>query len=210
MDRIIAPLSFHEDGDLRLCVEEGVAYQWDQSTLVPYDEAYFNRYVSYEGSETCNKLNAGRVAFVNKYTLRPVVDIGVGSGEFIRHRYLTWGYDVNPAAIRWLRENRLWADELHSFDGYTFWDVIEHCPTPEDYFREIKAGGFLFTSIPVFEDLWRIRDSKHYRPNEHLLYFSDRGFRWWMGEHGFELLEVSDFESKAGRESILSYAFRKV
>lgn len=210
MDRIIRPLSFHEDGDLRLCVEEGVAYQWDQSTLVDYGREYFQKYVAYEGSEVSNRINAGRVNFVNKYTLGPVVDIGIGSGEFIKHRHLTWGYDVNPVARRWLHENRLWADELHSFAGYTFWDVLEHVPEPEDYFQHIEAGSYLFTSIPVFEDLWRIRESKHYRPSEHLYYFTDKGFRWWMGQHGFVHLETQDFETKAGRESILSYAFWKV
>lgn len=210
MDRFIGSLPFTEDGDLRLCPEYGVAYQHDHSQLVPYDAAYFQKYVQYEGSEVSNKLNSGRVAFVNKYTLGAVVDVGIGSGEFIKHRHLTWGTDVNPVAKRWLRENRLWADELHSFDGYTFWDVIEHCPTPEDYFQHIKSGGYLFTSIPVFEDLTRIRDSKHYRPGEHLYYWSKLGFIRWMGLHGFALLEVSDFEIKAGREEIYSFAFWRV
>ena len=30
-----------------------------------------------------------------------------------------------------------------------------------------------------------------------------------MARHGFELLEVSNFETKAGRDSILSFAFRR-
>lgn len=210
MDAIIAALPFTEDGDLRLCVDKGIAYQQDHSTLVEYDAAYFDKYVKYNGSEVSNRINAGRVGLVNKYTLGPVVDIGIGSGEFISHRHLTWGYDVNPAAKRWLRENRLWTDELHSFDGYSMWDVIEHVPTPLDYFQHVKPGAFLFTSIPIFEDITKVRDSKHYRPNEHLMYFTDAGFRWWMAQHSFAVLEVQDFETKAGRDSILSYAFWKV
>lgn len=210
MDAIISALPFTEDGDLRLCPGRGIAYQHDHSTLVPYDAEYFQRYVAYEGSETCNKLNSGRVAFVNKYTLGPVVDIGIGSGEFIKHRHLTWGQDVNPVAVRWLLARNYWADELGGFDGYTFWDVIEHVPTPDDYFKHIKPGAYLFTSVPIFEDIRKVRESKHYRPNEHLVYFTEEGFIWWMGAHGFALLERQDFEIRAGREAILSYAFWRV
>lgn len=210
MDQIISALSFVEDGDLRLCLEDGIAYQHDQTTLVPYDAAYFDKYVRYEGTEVSERINAGRVAFVNKYTLGLVVDIGIGSGEFIKHRKLTRGYDVNPAAWRWLQANRLWAEELHSFDGYTMWDVIEHCPTPSDYFSQIKPGAYLFTSIPIFEDIRKVRDSKHYRPSEHLYYWTRDAFVWWMGLHGFALLEELDFETQAGRDSIRSFAFWRV
>ena len=210
MDRFIGSLPFTEDGDLRLCPEHGVSYQHDQSQLISYDAAYFQKYVAYEDSEISQKINAGRVALVNKYTLGPVVDIGIGSGEFIKHRHLTWGYDVNPVARRWLQENRLWADELHSFDGYSMWDVIEHCPTPEEYFEHMGLGSYLFTSIPIFEDLTKIRESKHYRPNEHLYYWSKFGFIRWMGLHGFDVLEIQTFEIDAGRDSIFSFAFWRV
>lgn len=210
MDAIISALAFTEDWDLRLCPEKGIAYQHDHSTLVDYDAAYFSKYCAYEGSEVSNRINAGRVALVNKYTLGTVVDIGIGSGEFIKHRHLTWGYDVNPEAWRWLQANRLWADELHSFDGYSMFDVIEHVPTPLDYFQHMKPGAYLFTSIPVYEDITKVRSSKHYRPNEHLYHFARHGFVWWMAKHGFAVLEVQDFETKAGRDSILSYAFWKV
>lgn len=210
MDSIIGSLSFVEDGDLRLCLEHGVAYQHDQSRLVDYDAAYYQKYVQYEGSEVSNKINAGRVAFVNKYTLGTVVDIGIGSGEFIKHRHLTWGTDVNQVARRWLHENRLMADELHSFNGYTFWDVLEHVPTPADYFKDIGAGAYLFTSVPIFEDIRRIRESKHYRPNEHLYYWTREGLIKWMALHGFALLEIQHFESDAGRDSIESFAFWRV
>ena len=57
--------------------------------------------------------------------------------------------------------------------------------------------------------VYSIRDSKHYRPGEHLYYFTELGFAQWMARHGFELLEVSNFETKAGRDSILSFAFRR-
>ena len=56
-------------------------------------------------------------------------------------------------------------------------------------------------------DLNKIRESKHYRPGEHLLYWTEKGFVDWMFEKGFRFLEKRTFEIQAGREDILSFAF---
>lgn len=199
-----------EDGDLMLCREHGLAYQKDRNHVIEYGVDYFDKCMSYEGQEIANKLNAGRVALVNRYVgQNKVVDIGIGSGEFIKSRDNTHGLDVNPVAVAWLRSNGLWAGNFQAYSGYAMWDVIEHIPSPEVYLGGIQLHRYLFVSIPVFEDLDRIRESRHYRPGEHLQYFTRRGFIEWMGMHGFMLLEVSDHETKAGRDSILSFAFRR-
>lgn len=210
MDRYLASLPSEDDGDLALCLEHGAAYQKDQTTLVDYDAAYFAKYVVYEGQEVAERINAGRVGMVQKhYGDGIALDIGIGSGEFIKKRGQTWGMDVNPVAIRWLLARNLWADDIETFYAVTMWDVIEHCPLPGDYFSRMRAGCYLFTSIPIFQDLRRIRESKHYRPNEHLYHFTEAGFVCWMDQHGFDFRERHDFEIAAGREAILSFAFRK-
>lgn len=210
MDSVIAEYPAIPDGDLMLCPEFGCAYQADMTVTVSYDAAYFGKCRSYEDKEIAVKINAGRIAIVQKhYGDGPCLDVGVGSGEFVRKRMSTWGTDVNPVAIRWLASHNLLADSLDGFGAYTFWDVIEHVPAPKEYFDAIRSGAYLFTSIPVFHDLMRVRESKHYRPGEHLYYWTDEGFIWWMDRHGFDFLERQDFEVQAGRESIYSYAFRK-
>ena len=211
MDRFIQGYSAIYDGDLRLCITKGVAYQADMTVTASYDEAYFAKYKSYEGTEIAEAINSGRVAMVNKYVSPDagILDIGCGSCEFIKARPNTFGFDINPAAVGWLKEHKRFSDTFGTFDGFTFWDVIEHVPVPEDYFRRIHDGAYVFVSIPVFSDLTKIRESKHYRPGEHLIYFSEKGFTDWMAEHGFQHLETQDFETAAGRDSILSFAFRK-
>lgn len=210
MDQFLAALPSEDDGDLALCLKHGAAYQKDQSTLVPYDAAYFNKCAGYEGQEICERINAGRVALVGKHFGDGLaLDVGIGSGEFIKKRPFTYGMDVNPAAVRWLLQRALWADDMESFGCFTFWDVIEHVPTPSEYFSRMRVGSYVFTSIPIFKDLRRIRESKHYRPGEHLMYFEEDGFVRWMKWHGFRHLETQDFESQAGRDSILSFAFQK-
>lgn len=211
MDSIIENFPSVADGDLMLCHQHGIAYQRDMAEKVPYDGAYFDKYVGYEGQDIAVRINAGRVALVDKHVGKAaaVLDIGIGSGEFIKNRPITFGYDVNPKAIEWLKARKRWSDGFAAFDGFTFWDVLEHVEEPDDYFRRIHEGAFLFTSIPIFADLARIRESRHYRPGEHLYYFTEDGLIGWLAGYGFELIERQDFETRAGRDSILSYAFKR-
>lgn len=211
MDRYIVECGAHADDDLMICPAEGVAYQADMSARVGYDEAYFNKCLSYEDQAIAMAINRGRIELVARHVDpgEAVLDIGVGSGEFIKKRPNTFGYDINPVAEAWLRKERLWSFPIAGFPGYTFWDVIEHVEEPEEYFEVIRPGAFLFTSVPLFADLSRIRESRHYRPGEHLYYWTEAGFVAWMARHGFDLAEHADFEIAAGRDSIHSFAFQK-
>lgn len=212
MDKFVERFSAVADRDLMVSVDSGCAYQIDMSSPVPYDDAYFDKYVGYEGHEIARKINAGRVALVNTYagSFTDVLDVGIGSGEFIKSRNHTFGIDVNKKAVAWLREHNRAASSLVGFRAYSFWDVLEHIETPENYFDQIASGSYLFTSLPIFEDITRVRESKHYRPNEHFYYWTDDGFVDWMKLYGFHLLERSDFETQSGREDIGSFAFRRL
>lgn len=212
MDSFVAGFPAVADRDLMVSVHSGCAYQADMSKSVAYDDAYFDKYVGYEGGEIARKINAGRVSMVNAYagSFTDVLDVGIGSGEFIKSRNHTFGIDVNPKAMAWLRERNRAASGLSGFRAYSFWDVLEHVKTPDDYFRQMASGSYFFTSLPIFADIKRVRESKHYRPDEHYYYWTETGFVDWMNLYGFELLERSDFETKAGRENIVSFAFRRM
>ena len=211
LDRLIATLPFEIDGDLALCHEHGIAYQRDRGFVVDYGLDYWRKYVGYEDSSIARRINVGRESLVNKYVgIGGTVDIGIGSGEFIKYRPNTFGRDINPVAIEWLKHHDLWVDRLEEFESFSFWDVIEHVPEPEEYFRHVPIGAHLFTSMPIFENIDAIRRSKHYRPGEHLYYFGEAGFVNWMEWHGFLLLDLQDFEIQAGREAIYSFAFKRI
>jgi len=209
MDKFIKTFPAIADGDLMLCPENGVAWQTDMAHRVPYDAPYFDKYVGYEGTEIARAINAGRVDLVNRHVgpAGGVLDIGIGSGEFIKRRMNTFGFDVNPKAIEWLHWKNRWSDKFYLFQGFTFWDVLEHIEAPEHYFDRMFDRPFVFLSAPIFPDLTAIRASKHYRPGEHLYYFTEDGLVRWMALHGFLLRERDDFETRAGRDSILSFAF---
>ncbi len=211
MDRFLASLPAQPDGDLMLCADHGVAYQADRTNLVAYDAAYYDKCAGYEGQQIANKINDGRIAFVKKhYGGGRVVDVGIGSGEFIKRRGNTFGTDVNPAGIEWLKRNDLWVERISGFGAVTFWDVIEHVEDPETYLRQIGLHCYAFFSVPIVYALGAIRLSKHYRPGEHLTYWTQEGFVSWMERHGFMFIEMDDFEIEAGRESIYSFAFKRI
>lgn len=198
------------DVDLMLCTDNGLAYQADRKHIISYDELYFDKCTGYEGQPIAKAINAARIAMVSRHVgMNRVLDIGIGSGEFIKLRPNTLGFDVNPVATSWLKRNDLWCEYPKHFGAVTMWDVIEHVPDPEIYLKHIQLHARLFVSIPIVYALGAIRTSKHYRPGEHLTYWTEDGFVDWMDKHGFLVLERNDNEIQAGRESILSFAFRR-
>lgn len=211
MDSVIKNYKAVADKDLMLCRDNGVAYQADMSQLVPYDKDYMNKCASYEGMEIARRINAARVALVSCFAMGDVLDVGIGSGEFIRTRGEgTYGTDVNPAAREWLAVEGLLRDDLESFHHFTFWDVLEHIPSPQDYLSRMPFGSFVFASLPIFNSLSSIRSSRHYRPGEHLYYWTHQGFISWARGHGFVCHHSNIAETLAGRDSITSFVMQKV
>ena len=64
-------------------------------------------------------------------------------------------------------------------------------------------------SLPIFNDPDKITKSKHYRPGEHIWYWSDSGLIKWFDSLGFELVERNNVETQLGREEIWTYVFRR-
>ena len=214
VDSLIAALPFEPDGDLRIC--PGVAYQAEmRAGRVDYDEAYFAKVCAYEGGEIARAVNAGRCALLARH-LPPgarVLDWGAGSGAFMREAraagFEAHGFDVIEETARWLRATGAYSDDPGRFDALTAWDVLEHMEDPAALLAQVRPGALIFVSIPVFADLRRIRASRHYRPGEHLYYFTPAGFQEWAARRGLELLEASDHETRAGRDSVGAFAFRR-
>ncbi len=216
MDSLIASWPSEADGDLRLCLARGVAYQADMSAgRVPYDDRYFDKVMGYAEAEVARAVNAGRCAMLGRHLPAGarVLDVGAGSGAFVAAArvagFRSYGWDVMERAVAVLKAAGWYAEGPEGFDAWTAWDSLEHMENPAPELRRVAAGAFLFVSLPIFADLRTIRESKHYRPGEHLYYFTAAGFIEWARLRGFRLLEQSDHEVEAGRESIGAFAFRR-
>jgi len=208
MDEIIKRYGYTK-ADLLIMPYVGVAYQRDMKITASYDRDYFLKYEGYSGSQVAEEINKARRFFVDKYHTGSVLDVGIGNGEFIKTRPGTYGYDVNEHAVNWLKSNKLYSECFGDFRAFTFWDVIEHVPEPISYFQRIKPGDYLFTSIPIIQNINDVLTWKHYKPGEHLYYFERGGFVSWMLRHKFSMVECNACETEAGRDDIVSFAFIK-
>ncbi|WP_353613948.1 methyltransferase domain-containing protein [Mangrovibacter phragmitis] len=174
----------------------------------PYDAAYFERYRQMADTEMGKTLTAARIALVGRHYNGPVVDVGIGAGQFVEARPNTKGYDVNPAGIDWLKSRSMWADiYADRYPALTFWDSLEHIDRPDVAVE--KAEQWIFVSVPIFDGAEHILRSRHYRRDEHIWYWTHEGICGWFLEQGFTLVEHNTAESELGRDGIASYAFRR-
>jgi hypothetical protein len=215
MDEIIQNKSCSRFNDLlNYCPELDLLYQRDNQ-IIRYDKDYFEKYVGYKASDIANKINLARCTLTERYCRKSIIDVGIGSGEFIERSNLkVYGYDINPYAIRWLRERNLYLDFYNSeipeeVEGWSLWDTLEHIPKPSVLLNLVPKNRYVFLSIPIFDTFKNIEQHKHYKPREHLYYFTHDGLIKYFAEAKFILMETNTKETEAGRYSIGSYAFRK-
>jgi hypothetical protein len=176
-----------------------------------YGKEYFDKYVCYRASEIAGALMKVRADLVARYCGKSaVVDIGIGSGHFVEARGgETYGYDVNPYGIRWLLDRELWFDPFaKSPDVVTCWDSLEHMERPDLFVDRVRQ--LMFVSVPIFDGLEHVLRSKHFKPGEHLWYWTRHGFLLWMAERGFRCVEENQMERQLGREDIGTFVFSRI
>lgn len=177
----------------------------------PYDAEYFEKYERYAATEMGRAITRARVGLVDAYTRGTVVDIGIGCGSFIegRGRLNTWGFDINPEGVRWLKDSACYLDPYaEDVQSVSLWDTLEHIPDPGALLRRVRE--FVFVSLPIVPgDGPPPLDWKHLRRDEHCWYWTRAGFRRWMDAHGFTEIECSPMEQALGRSDILTFVFRR-
>lgn len=187
-------------------------YGWHSRPAMLYSGDYFAHYQKLDNTKMGALLTRARLELVGKYCApSEVVDIGIGGGRFVQESG-GWGYDVCADAVKWLQGFGVFKDPYDLRYGpitaVSCWDSLEHIPDPQKLLAEVRE--WLFVSLPVFEDADDVLSSKHFKPGEHLWYFSSTGFINWCAEQGFECVEMNRVESDLGREGIMSFAFKRV
>lgn len=186
-----------------------IGWQECRNVSVNYDKAYFDKLKGYEYTEIENKISQYRILLTMKY-IKPdkrILDFGCGTGIFVRkHPYnAIAGFD-----ILYEKNDGNMIQNFKTYDAICMWDVLEHLQEPDKYINALKLNGFLFLSLPIFDNLDDLKQSKHYRPNEHYWYFTDKGLKDYFIKNGYELREEGKGEIEAGRENIKSYVFQRI
>lgn len=185
-----------------------LGYGYHTCPPISYEHDYWDEYRRRDESEMGEKLTMARVAFVRGFWDGELVDIGVGGGRFCEDAD-AFGFDVNPQALDWLHTQQRFRDPYAvPVDAITCWDSLEHIPDPDALIAQVRK--FVFVSLPIFEDAEHCLRSRHYKPGEHIWYFTHGGIIQWFADRGFDLISSSDIESRLGRDGIRSYAFKRV
>lgn len=176
-----------------------------------YEGPYFKKYQQLDNSKMGAALTKLRVDLVERHygdNGSQVIDIGIGGGRFVT-QYGCWGFDVNPDAVAWLEERSALRDPYaNSVDALAFWDSLEHIPDPESIVA--CARQWVFVSMPIYENAKDCLESPHYKPGEHIWYWTFDGLSRWFQRQGFEMYEANHMETEAGRRGIMSFAFKRV
>ena len=185
---------------------------FDSTPAIDYGADYWDEFRRRDESPMGAALTAARIDFVRRhYPVGPdslLVDIGIGGGRFVRESRCR-GYDINPVAREWLEHSGRFHDPFYyPVQAASCWDSLEHMPEPEKLLA--KVYGWLFVSIPVANSRDEWLASPHYKPGEHIWYWSAHGLINWCWSLGFEVVEVSDFETRLGRSDIRTMAFKRL
>jgi hypothetical protein len=195
---------------LQWFAELGLGYYPGAAPLeTVYGNDYFAKYVGYSQTHLGERLNRLRMALVRQYCTGDVVDVGIGCGSFVwAMQGQARGYDISQAAVRWLMQHDLFRDPYkHGCYAATFWDSLEHIENFPALLARVRS--FVFMSLPIFDGPEHVLRSRHYRKDEHCWYFTEGGLTNLMARLGWTLIESNDAETKAGRDGIGSFAFRR-
>lgn len=183
----------------------------DEKTVVRYDADYLENCRIREGTEVGKLLIRDRLALLLRHTKQNdlTVDVGIGAGGFIEasmsHGNLIYGWDVNEALsdrISFINPN------TRTVDNVCCWDSLEHMISPEAMLRNVRKKVLM--SLPIFDSAEHVIRSKHYKPGEHIWYFTEAGLIRWMREQGLRLIERNRDEERYGREEVGTYVFARL
>lgn len=185
-----------------------------------YTESYFinenpkGGYANYyEGMRINRKTFSNRLEKIEKKLGKTgkLLDVGCALGDFlIEAKARGWdkaeGIEISHYAAKIATKRGIKATEgtltgnsyaEKSFDIITFQDVIEHLPNPlkelRTTYKILKSGGFVFLVTPDVGSFWAKMLGPlwyHYKPYEHLIYFSEKNMKRALEEVGFENIDI--------------------
>lgn len=177
-----------------------------------YNRSYLAEYERRAATEAGRWITTMRADFVTQFLPKvrwgEVVDVGSAAGQFVEHTGCL-GYDVNAAVVERLQSSGQWFDIAKTnIETACFWDSLEHMPEPAEILRNVR--GYAFVSTPIYKDIADVFESHHFKPGEHLHYWTAGGLLHYMRHLGFDCLAVEAFEVRAGRRGVNSFAFRRM
>ncbi len=203
------------------------------SHSIMYGQEYLDVYEALGHSVMSMKLCQWRRAYAESWcddgAENIILDFGCGYSPIIKQMtegalgqwnsgLANWfGTDCNELVAEVPHMNGRWilVDEvnLKTFDVICFFDVIEHLRDYRSILKQVAVGSAIVITVPCWEDWDNINDIQswlHFKPGEHFLYGSSKGWILEMLNRGFELIDHNTHETALGRLDSHTMAFKKV
>jgi len=203
-----------------------------ENLLVQYDKRYFinenpkGGYANYfEGMSVNKKTFSDRLKKIEKrYGKGKLLDVGCALGDcLVEAKKLGWknpeGLEISDYAYRYAKKRGLKVKKgtldnsykKNSFDVVTYQDVIEHVTDPVQELKKVhrilKPGGVVFLVTPDVAGFWsRLLGPLwyHYKPVEHVVYFSQETTRKALKKAGFRNIKTAKTYHVLSLEYILN------
>lgn len=172
---------------LSYCVHCDHIFETDLKAKVLYDNNYLSTYIHHTTCGEMSAVRAGVALILPNMTCGKILDIGYANGSFLkameRIGFDVYGIDVHGQDMG-IREVSF--DSLDVYELVTFFDSLEHF---EDLAlpQKLKAKNVI-VSVPMRPDFFLTSPEKwkHYKPGEHLHYFSPTSLDVFMHKWGYE------------------------
>lgn len=173
-----------------------------------YNKKYLDNYIDRGVTRIGDKLNLLRLGLIAPYLSEKrdsdLLDYGCGPGTFMGfafpHLERCDGVDINPNIERQNIYSKI--PKGVRYDIVTMFDVIEHFESPIATLKKIamsiKRGGHILITTPDFNECM-VKGNKiewrHYKPKEHLFYYTTISLKMLLVRCGFECVEEGYRES---------------
>lgn len=168
-----------------------------------YDLDYYeNMLRRYSG--TAERISKVRWDWIKETEPKRVLDYGSGCGWFRAWRpkgVEVDSYDVGDYPQTGIR--------LVMYDVACFWDVLEHIPDFEKIEPTLALARSIAASLPLGSGEGGLNGWKHFKPSEHLHYFTEEILDALFQKYGFRRKKIGRPECPP-REDITSVLYEKV
>jgi len=167
-----------------------------------YDINFYEKTLR-QNSATAEFINFIRWDWVEQCHAKTVLDYGCGAGwfrAFRRNGATVDSFDIMPVPQTGINHNE--------YDLVCFWDVIEHLPDLAIAEDLIRRSRYTAMTIPIMPDDVELKTWKHYKPGEHLHYFTVDGIHDWMRNLNRKLIKVGQPECPP-RTDVWSFLYEK-
>lgn len=204
-----------------------------ENLLLQYDKTYFinenpkGGYANYfEGMSVNSKTFSDRLKKIEKrYGKGKLLDIGCALGDCLMEaKKLGWkeaeGLEVSDYAYNFAKKRGLKVKKgtlngdtypKDKFDFILYQDVIEHVTDPvgelKKAYKILKPGGVIYLVTPDVGGFWSKllgRYWYHYKPTEHVVYFSQETMNLALRKAGFKKIKTSKTYHVLSLEYILN------